>query len=98
MPLAYLAASFIPLWTVEKFGSRTLLMFRAMGLYLCCSMVSILLSTGTRSTAYAATAFVFSFRIFWRIGGLLIPWCYPSEVTMARIRLRGQALGVCELE
>jgi hypothetical protein len=50
-PLAYLAASFIPLWTMEKFGSRTLLMFSAMGLFLCFSMVSILLSTGTRSTA-----------------------------------------------
>jgi hypothetical protein len=45
-----------------------------------------------------ATAFVFSFRIFWRIGWLLIPWCYASEVTTARIRLRGQALGFCELE
>jgi hypothetical protein len=69
-----------------------------MGLYLCFSMVSILLSLGTRSTAYVATAFVFSFRIFWRIGWLLIPWCYPSEVTTARIRSRGQALGFCELE
>jgi hypothetical protein len=26
-PLAYLAASFTPLWTMKKFGSRTLLRF-----------------------------------------------------------------------
>jgi hypothetical protein len=91
--LTYLAASFIPLWTVEKFGRRALLMFSAPGLCFCFSMVSILLSIGTRSTAYAATAFVFIFQIFLGIGWLPIPWFYPSEVTTTRIRSRGQALG-----
>jgi sugar porter (SP) family MFS transporter len=91
--LTYLAASFIPLWTVEKFGRRALLMFSAAGLCFCFSMASILLSIGTRSTAYAATAFVFIFQIFLGIGWLPIPWFYPSEVTTTRIRSRGQALG-----
>ncbi|TVY85638.1 Sugar transporter, partial [Lachnellula willkommii] len=91
--LTYLAASFIPLWTVEKYGRRALLMFSAAGLCLCFSMVSILLSIGTRSTAYAATAFVFIFQIFLGVGWLPIPWFYPSEVTTTRIRSRGQAVG-----
>jgi hypothetical protein len=91
--LTYLAASFIPLWTVEKFGRRALLMFSAAGLCFCFSMASIMLSIGTRSTAYAATAFVFIFQIFLGIGWLPIPWFYPSEVTTTRIRSRGQALG-----
>jgi hypothetical protein len=91
--LTYLAASFIPLWTVEKFGRRALLMSSAAGLCFCFSMVSILLSIGTRSTAYAATAFVFIFQIFLGIGWLPIPWFYPSEVTTTRIRSKGQALG-----
>jgi hypothetical protein len=91
--LTYLAASFIPLWTVERFGRRALLMFSAAGLCVCFSMVSILLSINTRSTAYAATAFVFIFQIFLGIGWLPIPWFYPSEVTTTRIRSRGQALG-----
>jgi hypothetical protein len=52
-----------------------------------------MLSIGTRSTAYAATAFVFIFQIFLGIGWLPIPWFYPSEVTTTRIRSRGQALG-----
>jgi hypothetical protein len=91
--LTYLAASFIPLWTVEKFGRRALLMSSAAGLCFCFSMVSILLSVGTRRTAYAATAFVFIFQIFLGIGWLPIPWFYPSEVTTTRIRSKGQALG-----
>ncbi|TVY57074.1 Sugar transporter STL1 [Lachnellula cervina] len=91
--LTYLLASFIPLFTVEKYGRRALLMFSAAGLCFCFSMVSILLSIGTRSTAYAATAFVFIFQIFLGVGWLPIPWFYPSEVTTTRIRSRGQAVG-----
>jgi sugar porter (SP) family MFS transporter len=91
--LTYLAASFIPLWTVERFGRRALLMVSSVGLCFCFSMASIMLSIGTRPTAYAATAFVFIFQIFLGIGWLPIPWFYPSEVTTTRIRSRGQALG-----
>ncbi|RDW77152.1 hypothetical protein BP6252_05205 [Coleophoma cylindrospora] len=91
--LTYLAASFIPLRTVERFGRRNLLIFSAAGLCLCFSMAAILLSIGSRPTAYAATAFVFVFQIFLGIGWLPIPWFYPSEVTTTRIRSRGQALG-----
>lgn len=93
--MTYLAASFIPLWTVEKFGRRALLMSTgsAAGLCFSFSVVWILLSIGTGSTAYAATAFVFIFQIFLGTGWLPIPWFYPSEVTTTRIRSKGQALG-----
>lgn len=72
--LTYLAANFIPLWMVESVERRALLVFSAAGLCFCFSMVSILLSIGTRSTAYRATAFVFIFQIFLGIGWLPIPW------------------------
>ncbi|KAK7723548.1 hypothetical protein SLS57_004362 [Botryosphaeria dothidea] len=91
--LTYLAGSFIPLWTVDRFGRRALLMFSAAGLCLCFSLASILLSTGRQSSAYGATAMVFLFQIFLGIGWLPIPWFYPSEVTTTRIRSKGQALG-----
>ncbi|KAL1624818.1 hypothetical protein SLS56_007618 [Neofusicoccum ribis] len=91
--LTYLVGSFIPLWTVDRFGRRALLMFSATGLCLCFSLASILLSTGKQSNAYGATAMVFLFQIFLGIGWLPIPWFYPSEVTTTRIRSKGQALG-----
>jgi MFS family permease len=91
--LTYLAASFIPLWTIDRFGRRNLLMFSAAGLCLCFSLASILLSVNTRPTAFGATAMVFVFQIFLGIGWLPIPWLYPSEVTTTRIRSKGQAIG-----
>ena len=86
--MTYLVGSFIPLWTVERYGRRNLLMFSATGLCLCFSLASILLSLGTKSTAYGATAMVFVFQIFLGIGWLPIPWFYPAEVTTTRIRSR----------
>lgn len=78
---------------MDRYGRRSLLMFSASGLCLCFSLASILLSIGTVSTAYGATAFVFVFQIFLGIGWLPVPWFYPSEVTTTRIRSKGQALG-----
>ena len=89
--LTYLVGSAIPLWIMDRFGRRPLLMFSASGLCLCFSLAAILLSVGTVGCAYGATAMVFLFQIFLGIGYLPIPWFYPSEVTTTRIRSRGQA-------
>lgn len=91
--MTYLVASFIPLWTVDRFGRRSLLMFSATGLSFCFILTSILLSLNTTHAAYGATAMVFLFQVFLGIGWLPIPWFYPSEITTTRIRSRGQALG-----
>ncbi|KII90209.1 hypothetical protein PLICRDRAFT_159619 [Plicaturopsis crispa FD-325 SS-3] len=90
--VTYMVASFIPLWTVDRFGRRTLLMISATGLSACFIIVSILLSTGSKRAAFAATAFVFIFQIFLGIGYLPIPWLYPAEISTTRIRARGSAL------
>ena len=89
--LAYLVGSILPLWTMDRFGRRFQLMLSASGLCLCFSLAAILLSVGTVGAAYGATAMVFLFQIFLGIGYLPIPWFYPSEVTTARMRSRGQA-------
>ncbi|KAF8575724.1 general substrate transporter [Ramaria rubella] len=90
--LTYLAASFIPLWTVDRYGRRVLLMTSATGLSLCFILASILLSIGTRPTAFGATAMVFIFQIFLGIGYLPIPWLYPAEISTTRIRARGSSI------
>lgn len=90
--LTYLVGSCIPLWTMDRFGRRALLMFSASGLCICFSIAAGLLSTGRKSDAYGATAMVFLFQIFLGIGYLPIPWFYPSEITTTRIRSKGQAI------
>ncbi|KAJ5808777.1 hypothetical protein N7474_010046 [Penicillium riverlandense] len=89
--LTYLVGSIIPLWSMDRFGRRASLMFSAAGLCFCFVMTAILLSIGSKSCAYAATAFVFLFQLFLGIGYLPVPWFYPSEITTTRIRARGQA-------
>ncbi|CDO71066.1 hypothetical protein BN946_scf184844.g70 [Trametes cinnabarina] len=90
--VTYMIASFIPLWTVDRFGRRVLLMTSATGLSVCFIIASILLSVGTKSAAYGATAMVFIFQIFLGIGYLPIPWLYPAEISTTRIRARGSAI------
>lgn len=97
--VTYMLASFIPLWTVERFGRRNLLMFSAAGLSFCFALAAILLSqaekyTGSKAVGLgaAATAMVFVFQIFLGIGWLPIPWLYPAEVSTTRIRARATSI------
>ncbi|KAJ7656218.1 general substrate transporter [Mycena rosella] len=90
--ITYMFASFIPLWTVDRYGRRPLLMISAAGLSLCFILAAILLSTGTKPAAFGATAMVFIFQIFLGIGYLPIPWLYPAEISTTRIRARGSAI------
>ncbi|KIY62664.1 general substrate transporter [Cylindrobasidium torrendii FP15055 ss-10] len=90
--VTYMLASFIPLWTVDRFGRRPLLMISATGLSTCFVIAAALLSTGSLSAAYGATAMVFIFQIFLGIGFLPIPWLYPAEISTTRIRSRGSSL------
>lgn len=72
--IVYLVGSFIPLWSMDRFGRRASLIVSASGLSFCFVMVSILLSTESQSCAYAATAFVFIFQLFLGVGYLPVPW------------------------
>ncbi len=63
--VTYLVGSVLPLFVIDKFGRRLLLMFSPAGLCLCFVMVSILLSIRSRGTAYGATAFIFLFQLFY---------------------------------
>ncbi|KAJ3763531.1 general substrate transporter [Lentinula raphanica] len=83
--ITYMFASFIPLWTVDRFGRRPLLMISATGLSVCFILAAVLLSIGTRPAAFAATAMVFIFQIFLGIGFLPI-------ISTTRIRARGSAI------
>ncbi|KIY50131.1 general substrate transporter [Fistulina hepatica ATCC 64428] len=88
----FMLASFIPLWTVDRFGRRPLLMISATGLSLCFVLVAILLSIGSKSAAYGATAMVFIYQIFFGMGFLPVPWLYPAEISTTRIRSKGSAI------
>ena len=88
----YLVGSAIPVFLMDRFGRRVLLMVCSAGLCLCFMMVSILLSTGGTGPAKGAVAFIFIFQLFYGIGWLPVPWFYPSEINTTRTRSRMQAI------
>jgi MFS family permease len=90
--LTYLVGSVVPVFLMDRFGRRPLLMMSSAGLAVCFVLAAVLLSRDTLSTAYAAVAFVFVFQLFLGIGWLPVPWFYPSEINTTRIRSRGMAL------
>jgi MFS family permease len=92
MECTYLVGSAIPIFLMDRHGRRTLLIASSAGLCLCFVMVSILLSIGTVSGAYGATAFIFIFQLLYGIGWLPVPWFYPSEINTTRTRSKMQAV------
>ncbi|RAL07042.1 sugar porter family MFS transporter [Aspergillus homomorphus CBS 101889] len=92
MQCTYLVGSAIPVFLMDRFGRRTLLMVCSAGLCLCFVMVTILLSLDRTDCAYGATAFIFIFQIFYGIGWLPVPWFYPSEINTTRVRTRMSAI------
>ncbi|KAI1324756.1 general substrate transporter [Xylariaceae sp. FL0255] len=85
-------ASIIPVFVMDPFGRRALLMVCSAGLCLCFVAVSVSLSIGTRTAAYAAVAFVFLFQLTTGIGWLPVPWFYGAEINMTQTRSRMQAI------
>lgn len=88
----YLVGSAIPVFLMDRYGRRSLLMWCSAGLCLCFVMVTILLSVGSAGAAYAAVAFIFVFQLCYGVGWLPVPWFYPSELATTRVRARMQAV------
>jgi sugar porter (SP) family MFS transporter len=90
--VTYLVGSIIPIWIIDRYGRRPILMVSSAGQSFCFAMTAILLSVGTTSAAYGAVAMIFLFQIALGFGFLPIPWLYPAEISTTRIRARGGAV------
>lgn len=96
----YFLASWIAVFTVEKFGRRTLMIWGAVGMSL--SMVVLAItesicsankgnSVGTKA-GIAETVFLFVFNTCFAIGWLGMTWLYPAEIVPLKIRAPANAL------
>jgi MFS family permease len=96
----YFIASWVAVFTVEKFGRRTLMLFGAVGMSL--SMVVLAISdnisashkgtsTGVKA-GIAQTVFLFVFNTFFAVGWLGMTWLYPAEIVPLKIRAPANAL------
>ncbi|PWN31699.1 sugar transporter STL1 [Meira miltonrushii] len=93
----YFLASFIAVWTIERFGRRNLMLFGAAGMSATmailagCTSPAALQPNGAgeaqnEAPAYVAAVFLFVFNTFFAIGWLGMTWLYPAEITPLSIR------------
>lgn len=90
----YFIASWIAIFTIEKFGRRKLMLFGAVGMS--GSMV-VLAATSkfsdvSKGSGIVAAVFLFVFNSFFAVGWLGMTWLYPAEVTPLSIRAPANAI------
>lgn len=88
----YFLASWVAVFTIEKFGRRTLMLFGAVGMSLSMVILAITDSLGTTAGNIACTVFLFVFNTFFAIGWLGMTWLYPAEIVPLKIRAPANAL------
>lgn len=99
----YFLASFIAVWTIERFGRRKLMLFGATGMSISMAILAACTSpaalkpdaagkTTNHGPAYAAAVFLFVFNSFFAIGWLGMTWLYPAEITPLSIRASANGL------
>ncbi|EKG12331.1 Sugar/inositol transporter [Macrophomina phaseolina MS6] len=96
----YFLISWVPVFIIEKFGRRSLMLFGAVGMSLSMVVLAVANSVnegktdGNRNTGagIVAAAFLFVFNSFFAIGWLGMTWLYPAEIVPLRIRAPANAL------
>ncbi|PNS18549.1 High-affinity glucose transporter [Sphaceloma murrayae] len=91
----YFIASWIAIFTIERFGRRQLMLFGATGQCLC--MIVLTVTTQAiyqerRDVGIGAAAMLFLFNTFFAIGWLGMTWLYPAEITPLSIRAPANAI------
>ncbi|KUJ07784.1 general substrate transporter [Mollisia scopiformis] len=82
---AQTCCSLIPLFTVDRFGRRKLLMFSAAGLAVCMAVMAG--TGGSSTTASAAVVFIYLYDFFYPIGFLGLTFLYATEIAPIRMRV-----------
>ncbi|KAF1844936.1 MFS sugar transporter-like protein [Cucurbitaria berberidis CBS 394.84] len=89
----YWMASWIAIFTIEKFGRRSLMIFGAAGMSMSMAVLAGATSNiGNSSTGLLATVFLFVFNSFFAVGWLGMTWLYPAEITPLSIRAPANAI------
>lgn len=88
----YFLASWVAVFTIEKFGRRSLMLFGAAGMSLSMVALAITASIGSKESGIACAVFLFVFNSFFAIGWLGMTWLYPAEIVPLKIRAPANAL------
>ena len=89
----YWIASWIAIFTIERFGRRGLMLFGAVGMSISMAILAGTTSNvGNKACALIATVMLFVFNSFFAVGWLGMTWLYPAEITPLSIRAPANAI------
>ncbi|KAF3000951.1 hypothetical protein E8E13_009067 [Curvularia kusanoi] len=89
----YWIASWIAIFTIERFGRRGLMLFGAVGMSVSMAILAGTTSNvGNKACALIATVMLFVFNSFFAVGWLGMTWLYPAEITPLSIRAPANAI------
>ena len=88
----YFLASWIAVFTIEKFGRRRLMLFGAAGMSMSMVILAVMTKIGGKGPGIVAALFLFLFNTFFAIGWLGMTWLYPAEIVPLRIRAPANSL------
>jgi MFS family permease len=89
----YWIASWVAVFTIERFGRRPLMLFGAVGMSLTMAVLAGATSNiENKARGYVATVCLFVFNSFFAIGWLGMTWLYPAEITPLSIRAPANAV------
>ncbi|MCJ1276726.1 hypothetical protein MMC21_004533 [Puttea exsequens] len=88
----YFAASWIAVFTIERFGRRSLMLFGALGQSISMAVLAITQSIGSTKAGIGSTVFLFVFNSVFAVGWLGMTWLYPAEIVPLRIRAPANAI------
>lgn len=93
----YFMASWVAVYTIERYGRRSLMLFGAAGMSF--SMVILASMTymsqvgkGGSTPGVISAVFLFVFNTFFAIGWLGMTWLYPAEIVPLKIRAPANGL------
>ena len=88
----YFLASWIAIFTIEKFGRRQLMLFGAAGQAASMAVLAGTTSVKNTTLGIVAAVFLFVFNSFFAVGWLGMTWLYPAEITPLSIRAPANAI------
>lgn len=88
----YFIASWVAIFTIEKFGRRQLMLFGAAGQAASMAVLAGVNSRKDTTLGIVAAVFLFVFNSFFAVGWLGMTWLYPAEITPLSIRAPANAI------
>ena len=88
----YFLASWVAVFTIERFGRRALMLFGASGQAASMAVLAGTTAYGGTKLGIVAAVFLFVFNSFFAIGWLGMTWLYPAEITPLSIRAPANAI------